>query len=121
MPKAFKLFDPNTGLLAFRDCITGAELTAEQVAAVTPCPDREIVATDACIQPVGNTDPTLIETGAKQVCTFEITYTAEDAIDTSTLVSTVLVNAAGEDVSDTHEATACPVALQPVGEVCYAA
>jgi hypothetical protein len=112
MAKAFKLFDGNTGLVVYRDCITGAELTAEQVAAVTPCPDREMVSSEVCIQPIGNADPTLIETGAKQVCTFEISYNADDTIDASTLIGTVLISAAGVD--------ACPVALTPVGEVCYA-
>lgn len=119
MANAFKLFDSATGLIVYRDCLTGVELTAEDIAAIKPCPKQELLASDACIQPIGNTDPALVESGAKQVCMFETTFLPDETIGVTTLVGTTLVSGAGVDVTATHEATACPVPLMPVGEVCY--
>lgn len=119
MANAFKLFDPNTGAITFRDCVTGAELTAAQIAAVTPCPTIDIETNEVCIQPNGNTDPANVQSHAKQVCTLKTTYNGDNTIDETTLEDTKLYDASGADVTATHEVTACPVGLMPVGEVCY--
>lgn len=119
MANAFKLFDPNTGLVVFRDCLTGAELDAAQIAAVVPCPKQDIETDQVCIQPIGNLDPALIESDAKRVCTIEISYLADGSVDATAVVNTMLINAAGADVTTTHEVTACPAGLIAVGEVCY--
>lgn len=119
MANAFKLFDPNTGATVFRDCLTGALLTPAEIALITPCPTRSDVSSDVCLQPTGNTDPLLIETGGKQICTVETTYLADNSVDATAVVATLLIDASGADVTATHETTACPAGLIAVGEVCY--
>ena len=121
MSQAFKLLDPNTGEIKFHDCLTGVELTAAQIATITPCPSVELTDDSVCIQPTGNTDPTLVETDAKRICTVQISYLADGTVDTTELLSTNLIDAAGADVTATHEVTACPAPLIPVGEVCFTA
>lgn len=121
MSQAFKLLDPNTGEIKFHDCLTGVELTAAQIATITPCPTVELANDSVCIQPIGNTDPTLVESDGKRICTIEITYLADGTVDATTVISTNLMNAAGTDVTATHEVTACPAPLIPVGEVCFTA
>ena len=116
---AFKLFDPNTGLVVFRDCLTGLALTDAQIEAIVPCPKQDIETDQVCIQPIGNEDPALIESDAKRVCTIEITYLADGSVDATTVVNTMLLNAAGDDVTKKYEVTACPAGLIAVGEVCY--
>jgi hypothetical protein len=120
MPKAIKFLDPNTGLIVAKDCVSGADLTAAQIAAAVPCPTTSVETADVCVQTVGNTDPTLIEQGAKEVSTFEISYNTDNTVNETILVSTTLYSADGTDITATHEKTACPVGLLPVGEICYA-
>lgn len=119
MAQAIKLLDPGTGTLTFRDCITGIELTAAQIATLTPCPERKVTSSDACIQPIGNTDPTLVETNGKYVCTLEVTFDASGAVAGTAMVGELLLDAAGVDVTATHERTDCADGLVAVGQLCY--
>lgn len=119
MSRAFKLFDPNTGLITYRNCADGVELTEAQVATIAPCPQYDLETSDVCIQPIGNEDPLLIETGGKQACMYKTTFNPDGTANAPVLESTALTNAAGDDVTATHETTACPVGLMPVGEVCF--
>ena len=119
MPKAIKFFDPNTGTIVARDCLTGALISDTQLADATPCPTVDIETLETCIQPTGNTDPSLIEKGGKEVTTYEISYNADNTVAATSLVSTTLYDALGTDVTSTHEKTDCPAGLLPVGEICY--
>lgn len=121
MKTASKFLDPNTGLIVFKDCLTGADLTAAEIAAVTPCPTTDLQTDSVCAQPTGNVDPTLVLKGVKRVCNYQTTYLADGTPEAPTLLSTVLFDAAGIDITATHEVTACPADLIYAGEVCYPA
>jgi hypothetical protein len=121
MAKAFKLFNPNDGTVVMRDCDTGAILTAAQMAAATPCPQRSVVSSAVCLQPIGNLDPALVESGGKEVSTYEQKVDADDVFVSNELIDTILLDASGADVTATHEVTACLTGLLPVGEICYTA
>lgn len=120
MSQAVKFLDPNTNQIVIKDCLTGAELTAAQVASVVPCPTVDNVSSDVCLQPIGNTDPALVEEGGKKICAIQTTYLADGSVDSiSAAAAPLLLNKAGADVSATHEETACPAGLIYAGEVCY--
>ena len=122
MSNAVKFLDPNTNKIVFKDCVTGADLTAAQIASILPCPTRSTVDSDVCLQPTGNTDPALVVTGGKQICTIETTYLADGSVDTVLPVGTpLLLDSTGSDVTSTMEVTACPVGMVYAGEVCYEA
>ncbi len=119
MQKAFKLFDPNTGAIVFRNCLTGVILTDAEAALVAPCPERTPVTNDYCIQPIDNENPALVEKHGKEVCTMETTFKPDGSVAEIKVINVLLLNAAGDDVTATHEKTDCPVGLIPVGEVCF--
>lgn len=121
MSIANKLYDPASGTVVFRDSITGEVLTPTQVASIVPCATTMVEATDTCYQENNNTDPTAVIEGGKKVCTFSTTYNADGSIDATSLVSTQLFSADGDDITATHEAAPCPADMIPTGEVCYTA
>lgn len=70
------------------------------------CPEFDTEKCPVCIQLIGNTDPTLIESGLKlinTVTTFDVA-----GVPTVEVTSVTLHQADGTDVTATHEETACP-------------
>lgn len=114
--KAFKMFDPVSQTISLYDCVTGAPLTTEQAATMTECPPLQTEWNEVCVQPPGNTDPTLIESGW---CTNSYTVDADGVVEA---VGTPQLWSADKstDLTATHEITDCPSSnLIPVGEACY--
>ena len=74
------------------------------------CPEVSQDFENVCLQLVGNTDASLIESGEKLVIT-TVTYSdTAGAIDTVTRAAPSYYLEDGTDVTATHEVVACPVA-----------
>lgn len=98
-----KRLDPLTGTITVYDLATGAVVTdAAVLATLVPCPKRETISEEVCIQETGNTDPNLVVPGK---CLQVLDVAHDGAV---TVLSTTLLDLAGTDVSDTHEVTRCP-------------
>ena len=115
--KAFKMFDPVAGTIHHFDCTTGAELTPAQVATVSDCPEIQTQWDDTCLQPTGNTDPTLVVSGW---CASSYTVDPDTGVITPVGTPQLFNEDKSTDVTATHEITACPSSnLIPVGTACY--
>lgn len=112
---ATKFWDPNTQTIIAVDCVTGAILTAAQVAGSKMCPPPTFDKEEVCIQPIGNTDPALVVPGWVIVAatvdpdTLAVTLGAPAIYDV-----TLLTN-----LTATHEVVKCQENLLPIGVVCY--
>lgn len=98
-----KRINPLTQSVTVFDTATGEVVTdAALIASLEPCPTTEPDKEKVCLQPVGNEDPALIESG------WQITAITIAADGTITLGEPVLTLADMTDVTASHEVVACP-------------
>lgn len=98
-----KRINPLTGAVIVYDTATGLPVSdAALIASLVPCPTTEPDKEKVCLQVIGNTDPSLIESG------WQITAITIAADGTITLGVPVLTLNDMSDVTATHEVVECP-------------
>lgn len=99
-----KRINPITGTSVVYDNSDGSIVTdAALIASLECCPEKKTDKEKVCLQPTGNTDPSLVVSGWA-ISVFEV-----DAAGVLTVLSTSLYSAdLATDLTASHEVTDCP-------------